>query len=84
MEDDLLIPSLVFLDYSDILSFGPGGTRLHVVEQPCYSFQVEPSLDPAQSIGYLIVRTFEVFDGHVVAGQGGDPSVAESIQIQCR
>ena len=39
MEDDLLIPSLIFLNYSDILSFGPGSARLHVVEQPCYSFR---------------------------------------------
>ena len=76
MEDDLLIHSLVFLDYPDILGFSPGSTTLHVVEQLCYSFRVEPSLDSAQSIGYLIVGTFKVLDGHVVAGQGGDPSVA--------
>ena len=82
-EDDILIPSLIFLDYSDILGFGPGSTRLRMVEQPCYSFRVESSLDLAQSTSYLIVGTFEVFDDHVVAGQGGDPLVAESIQIWC-
>ena len=75
-EDDLLVHSLVFLDYPDILSFGPGSTSLSMVEQLCYSFQVEPSIDPAQSVGYLIVGTLKVFDGHVVAGQGGDPPMA--------
>ena len=32
--------------------------------------------DPAQSVSYLIVGTLKVFDGHIIAGQGGDPSVA--------
>ena len=76
MEDDLLVHSLVFLDYPDILGCGSGSTSLHMVEQLRYSFWVEPSLDPAQSVGYLIVGTLKVFDGHVVAGQGGDPLVA--------
>ena len=56
-EDDLLILSFFFLDYPDILSLGPGSTCLRVVEQLCYSFRVKPSLDLAQSIGYLIVGT---------------------------
>ena len=55
MEDDLLVHSLVFLNYSDILGFSPRSTSLRMVEQLRYSFQVEPSLDPAQSVGYLIV-----------------------------
>ena len=75
-EDDLLAHSLVFLDYPDILGFSPGSVSLRVVEQLHYSFRVEPSLDLAQSVGYLIVGTLKVFDGHVVAGQGGDPPVA--------
>ena len=29
----------------------------------------------------LLSETFEVSDGHVVAGQGGDPSVAQGIEI---
>ena len=74
-EDDLLIRSFFFLDYPDILVLGPGRTCLCVVEQLCYGFRVKPSLDPTQSIGYLIVRTLKVLDGYIVAGQGGDPSV---------
>ena len=76
MEDDLLICSFFFLNYPDILGLGLGSTSLCMVEQLCYSFWIKPSLDPAQSIGYLIVRTLKVPDGHIVAGQGGDPSVA--------
>ena len=76
MEDDLLIHSFFFLDYPDILGLALGSTCLRVVEQLCYGFRVKPSLDPAQSVGYLIVRTLKVLDGHIVAGQGGDPSVA--------
>ena len=75
-EDDLLIRSFFFLDYPDILGLGPGSTSLHVVEQLCYGFRVKPSLDPAQSIGYLIVGTLKVPDGYIVAGQGSNPSVA--------
>ena len=74
-EDDLLIRSFFFLDYPDILGLGPGSTCLRMVEQLCYGFQVKPSLDLAQSVGYLIVRTLKVLDGHIVAGQGGNPSV---------
>ena len=44
-EDDLLIHSFFFLDYPDILSFGPGSTSLCMIEQLCYSFWVKPSLD---------------------------------------
>ena len=76
MEDDLLINSFFFLDYPDILGLRPGSTCLPVVEQLCYGFLVKPSLDPAQSVSYLIVGTLKVSDGHIVAGQCGDPSVA--------
>ena len=75
-EDDLLIRPFFFLDYLDILGLGPGSISLHIIEQLCYGFQVKPSLDPTQSVGYLIVGTLKVLDGHIVAGQGGDPSVA--------
>ena len=57
MEDDFLIHPFFFLDYPDILSLGPGSTSLREVEQLCYRFRVKPSLDSAQSIGYLIVGT---------------------------
>ena len=76
-EDDLLIRSFFFLEVSRYPRSQPGEhLPLHVVEQLCYGFQVKPSLDPAQSVGNLIVGTLKVPDGHVVAGQGGDPSMA--------
>ena len=84
-EDDLLVGPFFLLDYPDVVSLCLGRrTCLHVVEQLCYSVQIKPGLDPAQSIGHLIVGTFEVSDGHVVAGQGGNPSVAQGIEIWCR
>ena len=52
-----------------------------MVEQLCYGVWIKPGLDPAQSIGHLVIGTFEISDGHVVAGQGGDPSVAQGIEI---
>ena len=81
-EDDLLVRPLFLLDYPDIVGLGPGSsTCLRVVEQLCYGVQIKPGLDPAQSISHLVIGTFEVSDGHVVAGQGGDPSVAQGIEI---
>ena len=84
-EDDLLVSPLFLLNYSDFVCLGPGrSTHLHVVEQLCYGVPIKPGLDPAQSISHLVIRTFEVSDGHVVAGQGGDPSVAQGIEIWYR
>ena len=74
-EDDLL-------DYSDVVGLSPGrSTHLRVVEQLCYGVWIKPGLNPTQSVSHLVVGTFELFDGHVVAGQGGDPSVAQGIEI---
>ena len=84
-EDDLLVSPFFLLDYLDVLGLSPGrSTCLHMVEQLCYGVQIKPSLDPAQSIGHLVIGAFEVFDGHVVAGQGGNPTVAQGIEIWCR
>ena len=81
-EDDLLVGPLFLLDYLDVVGLGPGrSTCLHVVEQLCYGVRIKPGLDPAQSVSHLVIGTFEVSDGHVVAGQGGDPSVAQVIEI---
>ena len=55
-----------------------------MVEQLCYGVQVKPGLDPAQSIGHLVIGAFKVFDGHIIAGQGNDPTVAQGIEIWCR
>ena len=77
-EDNLLVGPLFLLDYPDVVGLSPGrSTRLRVVEQLCYSVRIKPGLDPAQSIGHLVIGAFEVFDGHVVAGQGGNPTVAQ-------
>ena len=82
MEDDLLVSPLFLLDYLDVISLSAGrSTRLRMVEQLCYSVQIKPGLDPAQSVGHLVIGTFEVSDGHVVAGQGSDPLVAQGIEI---
>ena len=81
-EDDLLVSLLFLLNYSDFVGLSPGrSTRLHVVEQLCYGVWIKPGLDLAQSISHLVIGTFEVSDGHVVAGQGGDPSVAQGNEI---
>ena len=32
----------------------------------------------------VLIGAFKVFDGHVVAGQGGNPTVAQGIKIWCR
>ena len=82
LEDDLLVSRLFLLNYSDFVGLGPGrSTRLCVVEQLCYGVRIKPGLDPAQSISHLVIGTFEVSDGHVVAGQGSNPSVAQGIEI---
>ena len=82
LEDDLLIGPLFLLDYPDVVGLSPGrSTRLRVVEQFCYSVRIKPGLDPAQSIGHLVIGTFEVSDGHIEASQGGDPSVVQGIEI---
>ena len=82
LEDDLLVSPLFLLNDSDFIVLGPGrSTRLHVVEQLCYGVWIKPGLDLAQSISHLVIGTFEVSDGHVVAGQGGNPSVAQGIEI---
>ena len=84
-EDNLLVGPFFLLDYSDVVGLGPGrSTHLHVVEQLCYGVQIKPSLDPTQSVGHLVIRAFEVFDGHVLAGQGSNPTVAQGIEIWCR
>ena len=81
-EDDLLVSPLFLLNYSDFVGLGPGrSNRLRVVEQLCYGVRIKPGLNLAQSISHLVIRAFEVSDGHVVAGQGGDPSVAQGIEI---
>ena len=81
-EDDLLVSPLFLLNYSDFVGLGPGrSTHLRVVEQLCYGVRIKPGLDPVQSISHLVIGTFEVPDGHVITGQGGDPSVAEGIEI---
>ena len=83
-EDNLLVGPFFLLDYSDVVGLSPGrSTRLRVVEQLCYRVQIKPSFDPTQSIGHLVIGAFEVFDGHVIAGQGGDPTVAQGIEIWC-
>ena len=82
-EDDLLVGPLFLLDYPDVVGLSPGrSTRLRVVEQLCYGVRIKPGLDPwLRASGHLVIGTFEVSDGHVVAGQGGDPSVAQGIEI---
>ena len=84
-EDNLLVGPFFLLDYPDVVCLSPGrSTCLCVVEQLCYSVRIQPGLDPAQSIGHLVIGAFEVSDGHVVAGQGGNPTVAQCIKIWCR
>ena len=81
-EYDLLVSPLFLLDYPDVIGLSPGrSTRLRMVEQLCYGVWIKPGLDLAQSISHLVIGTFEISDGHVVAGQGGDLSVAQGIEI---
>ena len=83
-EDNLLVGPFLLLDYPDVVSLCPGRrTRLRMVEQLCYGVWIKPGLDLAQSISHLVIRAFKVFDGHVVAGQSGVPTVAEGIEIWC-